>query len=48
MAGDEAPYETVLGPIRFRCDQAMPDVPSFQLWQWRDGLIWPFEPPEVS
>jgi branched-chain amino acid transport system substrate-binding protein len=42
LGGDEAPYETVLGPIRFDANGDA-NVPSFQLWQWRDGLIWPFE-----
>lgn len=41
--GDEAPFETVLGSIRFDANGDA-NVPSFQLWQWRDDLIWPFEP----
>lgn len=42
VEGDGEPFETVLGPIRFdRLGDA--NVPSFQLWQWRDELIWPFD-----
>ena len=42
LSGAEPPYDTVLGPIRFDA-KGDADLPSFQLWQWRDGLIWPFE-----
>lgn len=42
VEGDGEPFETVLGPIRFDT-LGDANVPSFQLWQWRDDLIWPFE-----
>ncbi len=47
LEGGEAPFDTVLGPIRF---DAIGDanVPSFQLWQWRDGLIWPFQETRIE
>ncbi len=45
---DEAQtYETIIGPIQFDANGDS-DVPSFQLWQWRDGLMWPFEGGEAS
>lgn len=43
LEGDDPPYETVLGPIMLD-ENGDADVPDFQLWQWRDGRIWPFEP----
>ena len=39
----EGPYETVLGLLRFD-PNGDADLPAFELWQWREGLIWPFEP----
>jgi branched-chain amino acid transport system substrate-binding protein len=38
-----APYPTVLGPLTFS-EVGEADLPSFELWQWRDGLVWPFLP----
>ena len=37
------PYQTLIGPVAFDV-AGDADVPSFELWQWRDGTIWPFEP----
>ena len=37
------PYHTLIGPVAFDA-AGDADVPSFELWQWRDGTIWPFEP----
>ncbi|MFK7793463.1 MAG: branched-chain amino acid ABC transporter substrate-binding protein [Devosiaceae bacterium] len=42
----EGPFETVLGDIAFDANGDA-DVPDFQLWQWRDGRIWPLEAPVV-
>ncbi len=47
LEGVEAPYATVLGPIIFD-ENGDADVPDFTLWQWRDGLIWPFQSDQVN
>lgn len=39
----ESPFETVFGLVRFDANGDA-DLPAFVLWQWREGLIWPFEP----
>ncbi|MEM6713120.1 MAG: ABC transporter substrate-binding protein [Pseudomonadota bacterium] len=39
-SGNEAPFDTVIGPISFN-DVGDANVPSFQMWQWRDGFIRP-------
>lgn len=43
-SGQSAPIETILGPLTF-APNGDAELPSFELWQWRDGAIWPFEPP---
>ncbi|MEM1288971.1 MAG: ABC transporter substrate-binding protein [Pseudomonadota bacterium] len=42
----EWPFGTVLGPITFD-DNGDANLPSFELWEWRQGVIWRFgEVPE--
>lgn len=42
LGQDDAPYATVLGALSFE-DNGDAQLPSFQLWQWRGGTVWPLD-----
>lgn len=43
----DGPYETVLGSLSFE-ENGDADLPSFQLWQWRSGTVWPLDAPVIA
>lgn len=42
MGQADEPYSTVLGGLSFG-ENGDGQLPSFQLWQWRGGTVWPLE-----
>jgi branched-chain amino acid transport system substrate-binding protein len=42
LGQSEAPYDTVLGPLIFD-EKGDLERPSFELWQWRAGTVWPLD-----
>lgn len=47
LGQDGPPYTTILGALNFD-ENGDVQLPSFQLWQWRAGAVWPLDAPIIE